>query len=141
MGRRTVKEKRDAVQVEGPGQVHVREHAEDREEVGEEDAKRQAAPRARAKEDEVRRVDALTMDGLDSAFVGFAQQWGQPVLAVYDRDKCIDAFVKRDGMTRDEALEWCEFNVFCAWHGKGTPLILQRCTAREFRRMARDGEI
>lgn len=64
---------------------------------------------------------ALTADGLDSALVGIARRCGQPTLAVYDIDKCIEHFIS-EGMSHEEAVEYFEFNVVGAWMGEHTPL-------------------
>lgn len=74
--------------------------------------------------------DALTFDGLDEAFVGVATRCGQPTLAVYDRETCIDLLHKSMDPTgsergREEAEEYFEFNVSGAWVGPHTPIILQ----------------
>jgi hypothetical protein len=68
--------------------------------------------------------EILMADGFDEALVGYAQRCGQPALAVYDRNKCVDLLVQRDGMTHEEAEEYFEFNVVGAWVGDRTPLFL-----------------
>lgn len=68
----------------------------------------------------------LTADGFDDALLGYAERCGQPVLAVYDRDKCIEILMKRDGASYEEAVEFFEFNVVGAWVGERTPLFLCR---------------
>jgi hypothetical protein len=71
--------------------------------------------------------DALLLDGFEDAYIGAAVRCAQPPLAVYDRDKCIEVLVQRDGMTVEDAEEYFEFNVSGAWVGPHTPLILVRC--------------
>lgn len=70
--------------------------------------------------------EMLMADGFDEALIGYAQRCGQPALAVYDRNKCIDIMVERDGMSYEEAEEFFEFNVVGAWVGDRTPLFLCR---------------
>ena len=70
--------------------------------------------------------EALLADGLEEAFIGVAERCGQPTLAVYDAEKCVTVLMNRDGMERDEAEEFLEFNTFGAWMGPGTPLFLHR---------------
>jgi len=70
--------------------------------------------------------DALLADGFDDALIGIAQRCGQPVLAVYDIDKCVDVLMKRDAMTYEEAREYLEFNSIGAWVGEHTPIWLER---------------
>lgn len=69
---------------------------------------------------------ALLADGFDSAIIGLAERCGQPMLVVYDFDKCVRILEERDGMDRDDAIEFMEFNVVGAWVGDGTPLFLHR---------------
>jgi len=61
-------------------------------------------------------------DGLDGAIIGIAGRCGQPTLPVYDREKCIKIFMKRDSMTHEEAEEWFDYNVGGGWVGERTPL-------------------
>ena len=68
--------------------------------------------------------EALLADGFEEAFLGVSEVFGRPPLATYDRDKCIDILVKRDGMTYEEAVEHFDFNVTGAWVGDGTPIYL-----------------
>jgi hypothetical protein len=70
--------------------------------------------------------EALFADGLDEALVGMAVRCGQPALAVYDYAKAVEAFMARDGMTYEEAVEWMDFNVVGAWFGPHTPVWLRR---------------
>ena len=71
-------------------------------------------------------AEALTADGFDAAIVGIAERCGQPTLVVYDAARCIEILVERDGMDRDEALEFFRFNVLGAWVGEMTPVFLWR---------------
>ena len=66
----------------------------------------------------------LLVEGFDKAIVGYALRCGQPVLAVYDQQKCIEILMQRDGMTREDAEEFFDFNVLGAWVGDRTPLFL-----------------
>lgn len=68
--------------------------------------------------------EMLLIDGMDDAYVGRLYRSGQPVIAVYDKMKCIKILVERDGMTRDEAFEFFEFNIEGAWMGDNTPGVL-----------------
>ena len=64
----------------------------------------------------------------DEAIVGIATKrdsYNQQ-LVVYDRDKLVENFMKKDGMTFDEAEEWVSFNIEGAYIGETTPLILER---------------
>ena len=70
--------------------------------------------------------EILLMDGLDAAFVGVGSQQYKPAVAVYDRGKCIEILVERDGMSWEVAQEFFDFNYVGAWAGEQTPLILDR---------------
>ena len=70
--------------------------------------------------------DALFADGFDEAILGVAERCSQPVLVLYDADKCIEILMREDGMTREDASEYFSFNVTGAWMGENTPLFLWR---------------
>lgn len=80
-----------------------------------------------------------TADGLDDALLGVGQQFsggcscekcghssgGSHVwVAVYSYSKCLDVFVKRDGMSYDEAIEYMDYNVLGAYLGENMPVFL-----------------
>jgi hypothetical protein len=67
---------------------------------------------------------AMFIEGMDEALVGYAVQWGSPPLAVYDAEKIVEVLSK--DMSLEEAQEFFEFNIECAYLGPGTPLILHR---------------
>ena len=68
--------------------------------------------------------EALLADGFEDAFLGICEVFNRPLLATYDRDKCIEILVQRDEMTYEEAEEFFEFNVAGAWVGDNTPIYL-----------------
>lgn len=57
------------------------------------------------------------------AVVGFDNNNGR---VIYSRDKLIDCYVESDGMTREEAIEWIEYNVDRAlpYMGSNAPIIM-----------------
>jgi hypothetical protein len=65
--------------------------------------------------------DALLADGFEDALIGYVERFGQPTVALYDREKCIGVLMKRDGMSREDAEEFFGFNVIGAWVGENTP--------------------
>ena len=67
---------------------------------------------------------ALLADGFEDALVGFGYQFNYPV-AVYNKDKCIEILMDRDGMDVMEAIEFFDFNVSGAWVGESTPIFLE----------------
>ena len=68
--------------------------------------------------------DALTADGFEDALMGYGHQFRHSI-AVYDKDKCIEILMKRDGMSSEEAMEYFDFNVIGAWVGEHTPVFLE----------------
>ena len=68
--------------------------------------------------------EAYLADGFEDAFLGICEVYGRLPTAVYDKDKCLEILVQRDGMTDEEAMEFFEFNVAGAWVGEGTPAYL-----------------
>ena len=65
----------------------------------------------------------LLADGFDAALIGTGERCGQPTLAVYDREKCIEV-LQGQGMSYDEAQEYFDFNVVGAWVGEQTPIFV-----------------
>lgn len=63
----------------------------------------------------------------DPAVIAFAtgigDREGQHFL-VYDRELVVAQAVAHEGMDYETALEWHDFNTFCAYLGPGTPLFL-----------------
>lgn len=68
--------------------------------------------------------DAMLADGFEDALIGLGQQFNRTV-ALYDRERCIDILVKRDGMTAEEANEFFEHNVVGAYLGENTPIFAE----------------
>ena len=75
---------------------------------------------------EIFNEEALTADGFDDAIIGIGERCGQPSLVAYDRDKCIQVLMDRDGMDYEEAVEFFDFNVAGAWMGENTPIFITR---------------
>jgi len=70
--------------------------------------------------------EAIFFDGFDAAIIGLgAQQYRGPYV-IYDRTKCIQILMDRDGMTHDEAEEFFQFNTEGCWAGDRTPIIVTR---------------
>ena len=66
--------------------------------------------------------EALLMDGFDEALVGAVSRTDFGMVAVYDRNLCIDVLVKQ-GMDTDAAVEFFEYNCESAYMGRGTPVV------------------
>ena len=69
--------------------------------------------------------EAIALAGLDEAIIGICRRFGADPLLAYNREKCIEVFMTRDGMTHEEAEEWMEFNVEGLWAGDGTPVFIE----------------
>ena len=65
----------------------------------------------------------LFADGHDDAIVGFAER-NSVILVVYDVRKILRLLRVRDGMSRDEAQEFFDFNIAGSWVGEQTPVWL-----------------
>ncbi len=60
----------------------------------------------------------------DEAIVGIADRIGMSPVVVYDTTKLIDILCERDGMDREEATEFYEFNILGAYVGERTPMFI-----------------
>jgi len=69
--------------------------------------------------------------GLDDAIIGVGQRCGDVNVIVYDSQKIVDILVERDGMDREEAWEYFEFNILGAYVGESTPMYLLPLTIEE----------
>lgn len=63
--------------------------------------------------------------GFEEALIGYGNQFNNHV-AIYNRDKCIDILMQRDGMDIEEAEEYFEYNVQGAYVGEETPVFLDQ---------------
>ena len=73
--------------------------------------------------------ELLCADGFDDAIIGICERATSSNIVAYDRDRCIEILVERDGMTREEAVEYFEFNVAGAWMGERTPVFISNVKA------------
>ena len=69
---------------------------------------------------------AIQWPDLQDAIIGIVSRFGTPDLLCYDFDKMVKILMKRDKMTRDEAVEFLDFNTLGAYHGEGTPAVLHK---------------
>lgn len=67
--------------------------------------------------------EILLADGFEDAFVGIVVKFNAHS-ACYDYEKCVEILMGRDGLSREEADEYMEFNVLGAWVGDHTPVFL-----------------
>jgi hypothetical protein len=65
----------------------------------------------------------LKIDGFDPAIIGVVDNWLPEPRLVYDGNKILTLLIA-DGMSMDDAMDYCSFNISGAYMGEGTPLIL-----------------
>jgi hypothetical protein len=61
----------------------------------------------------------------DHCLVGVVERFGMSPVLCYDYDKVIAMHVK-EGMTREEAVEYFDFNTIGAWMGDRTPVFITK---------------
>ena len=74
--------------------------------------------------------EAMLFDGFEDALVGTCDRIGQPTLAAYDYDKCIEILAKDMTDFEDDdpytmAVEYFDFNVIGAYIGESTPVFIR----------------
>jgi hypothetical protein len=69
--------------------------------------------------------DVLKADGFDDAVIGVAYRCGSGDVLAYDFEKIILKLML-DGMSREEAEEYFEFNILGAYVGEYTPVFISR---------------
>jgi hypothetical protein len=67
----------------------------------------------------------LKMDGFDDCIAGLVERCGAEPIVCYDKDKVLAKLEEQMG-SREDALEWYEFNQLGAWVGDRTPCFLDR---------------
>jgi len=65
----------------------------------------------------------ILYDNLDNALIGIGQQHTKQPLAIYSHKHIIKT-LQQQGMTYEEAHEYADYNILCAWVGDQTPIIL-----------------
>lgn len=68
-------------------------------------------------------AELIFADGYDEAILGVGSRNGHAVV-VYNSEGIIDILCQRDGMIRDEAEEFFDYNIGGAWIGEGTPFYM-----------------
>ena len=68
--------------------------------------------------------ELLCADGFDDAILGICERAGSLDVVAYDRNKCIEILVERDGMDYEEAVEYFDFNVVGGYVGERTPVFI-----------------
>ena len=81
----------------------------------------------------------LKADGFDDCILGIAEVWDgneRVHRIVYDGLKMIDVLMDKDGMSHEEAVEYFEFNIDCAYYGKETPVYMFHSNLKMIEEMA-----
>ena len=68
----------------------------------------------------------MMADGFDEAILGMCIQFGSEPIVAYDFNKCVEIVMERDGMEREEAVDFINFNVVGAYVGLSTPVFIMR---------------
>lgn len=84
-------------------------------------------------EEQVKRMGSrpLKLTGLDAAIIGVVELPDLDQAIVYDRERIVKIFI-RQGMTRDEAQEYIDFNIVGSMLGPGMPVLMDRMTRAQF---------
>jgi hypothetical protein len=69
--------------------------------------------------------DVLIADGFDKAIMGIVERSGMNPVVLYNKNKCIDIMIKRDGMTESEAIEFYYYNIVGSYMGEHTPCFAE----------------
>lgn len=87
--------------------------------------------------------DALFCDpqDYDAALVGYVERFGQPPLALYDKEKFLAIMQEGDGMTAEDAEEFFYYNTVGAWAGENTPAFATFITPHEQPKVSTGGPI
>jgi len=67
--------------------------------------------------------ELLIADGFDKAIIGLSTSINKMSVA-YDTNKCIKILMSRDKISREEAIEYFEYNVAGAYVGDNTPTFI-----------------
>jgi len=68
--------------------------------------------------------EALLCDGFDEAIIGMAERPNLGPVVAYSVEKIIEIMISRDGMSYEDALEYYNYNIQCAWLGEFTPIYI-----------------
>jgi len=69
--------------------------------------------------------DVLIADGFDKAIMGIVERFGMNPVVLYNKNKCINIMIKRDGMTESEAIEFYYYNIVGSHMGDYTPCFAE----------------
>ena len=69
--------------------------------------------------------DVLIADGFDKAIMGIVERFGMNPVVLYNKNKCINIMIKRDGMTESGAIDFYYYNIVGAHMGDYTPCFAE----------------
>ena len=69
--------------------------------------------------------NALIADGFDKAIMGIVERSGMNPVVLYNKNKCINIMIKRDGTTEEEAIEFYYYNIVGSHMGDYTPCFAE----------------
>mgnify|MGYP001489863579 CR=1 FL=1 len=68
--------------------------------------------------------DLLFADNFDNAIIGVSMGISCGTKVVYNAEEMARTLVVSEGITKEEAWEYLEFNTFCAYVGDNTPIFV-----------------
>lgn len=72
----------------------------------------------------------LKADGFDKAIIGIDFNYTPPKL-IYDKQKMIEIMMEDEECTLDDAIDYLEYNTWCAYVGEGTPIYIDTGSPEE----------
>jgi hypothetical protein len=72
-----------------------------------------------------RHPELLQCDGFEKALLGLCEVKGREACLAYDYEGCVDILIDRDGMSREDAVEYMAYNVTDAYVGEHTPAFIE----------------
>jgi hypothetical protein len=67
---------------------------------------------------------AIKLDGLDDAILGIVEEFGNGPRILYSKNKILNIFSERDGMTWSESEEFYDYNILGLYAGEQNPIFL-----------------
>ena len=65
------------------------------------------------------------LDGFNDAILGVGEKAGEEnPFMIYDYRKCVEILMTVNNWSEDDAVEWMDYNVICAYFGEDTPVFL-----------------
>lgn len=67
---------------------------------------------------------SVILTGLDDAILGIVEEFGNEPRVLYSKEKIINIFVEKEGMSESEALEYYDFNILGMYVSNQNPIFL-----------------